>query len=129
VWLSSGEGAVMRTLRILAVVCLLMTVPACTSNNKGKIVGKWRSLDGQIPHGGTMTLEFTADGKVTIEASGVVSKRITGKYSLGMSDFVTFSDLSEPVAGRRTHGETVRINGSTLTMRDFDGTTLNFSRF
>jgi hypothetical protein len=107
-----------------------MAVPACQSNNKGKIVGKWKTPEGQLPNGGSMSLDFAADGRVTILfGNAYFSKRITGKYSLGMSDFVTFSDLSECVAGRRTHGETVYIKGNTLRMRDFDGTELTFSRY
>jgi hypothetical protein len=120
----------MRTLRVLTVACLLVTAAACQSNNKGKIVGKWRSVEGQLPRGGMMVLDFTADGRVTIEAwNNDVSRRVTGRYRLYVSDYVHFSELSEPIAGFRSHSETVRINGNILTMSDFDGRTLDFSRF
>ena len=120
----------MRAVRVLAILCLVLSVPACSSNNKNKIVGKWRSENGQLPYNGVMTLDFAKDNRVTITISAAsMSKTITGKYKLGAMDFVSFSDLSDPVAGRRTHSETIAITGNTLTMKDFDGTTLRFARY
>ena len=126
----------MRLTRMLAVACLLLAVPACMSNNKGKIVGKWESTGGsalQVPGAPPMfmTLDFKADGAFTMavgaQGMGVV-KTINGKYSLGFGDSVTLSNLSEPIAGHTTHRETITIVGNQLTMKDSDGKFVTFKK-
>jgi hypothetical protein len=97
----------MRIVRFVAVGVLLL-VAGC-SNNKGKIVGKWESVN---PPG--LTMEFTEDGKVTLSNLGHTT---TGKYSLGNGDDVFFKDLSEKIDGKNQTRETIKINGSELEIK------------
>ena len=97
-----------RTDIALAVACLLLAVPACMSNNKGKIVGKWSVTGGSalpggmMPPGTQMIMEYKSDGKFTwtVEANGVSQMVMSGDYSLGMGDNVTWSNLSPLVEGK-----------------------------
>src|SRR5207253_3063209 len=75
------QGVAMRLTRFLAVACLLLAIPACMSNNNGKIVGKWESTGGSalnVPgaEGAYMTLDFKADGAfsmgIGIQRMGII---------------------------------------------------------
>ena len=119
----------MRTVRGILVACLLLAVSAC-SNNKGKIVGKWESVSGSaLAPGISVSLDFKADGNFTMTVQQMgASNTITGKYSLGMGDTVTLSNLSQAVSGRTTHQEKVTITGGQLTMTDSDGKYITFQK-
>jgi uncharacterized protein (TIGR03066 family) len=113
----------MRVSRLAVVALALLAVPAC-SFNRGKLVGKWEYAGGgeDLPPDTRMVLEFTADGKFTwAVSSGIANKTITGKYRLGFANYVTLTDLSEPLKDSRTHTETVSVNGDELTMKDNGG--------
>ena len=120
----------MRVSRLAAVALVLLAVPACSSN-RGKIVGKWESTGGSValPGGAKMILEFASNGKMTMAINaGIVSKTITGKYSLGMLNNVTLYDLSEALSGRTKHVEQISITGDQLKMTDSDGKFMTFKR-
>jgi hypothetical protein len=114
--------------RFVVLAGLLLSC-GCASNNKGKIEGtRWRSLaatvKGQSLPDGFLNLEFGKDGKLVYRGGG---QTYTGTYSLGMANSVTMH-LDQDLAGRRTHVETIVVNGDRLTMRDPDGTEVKFER-
>ena len=118
-----------RWLTILPLMAMVLFLTGCSSNNKGKIEGtKWSSnattvKDKALP-AGVLALEFAADGKLVYQAGPV---RLTGTYSLGGGDSVTFN-LDQDLAGRKNHVEKITISDNTLTMRDSDGTSVSFSK-
>jgi hypothetical protein len=118
--------------RLTVLLALAFTV-GCLSENRGKLEGtRWSSLAAtfETPRGkirrpnGYVELHFHTDGSLYFIIQG---KLRTGKYTLGMGNAVTLY-LDEPVAGMKTHTETVTINGDRLTMTDTDGTSLTFRR-
>jgi outer membrane lipoprotein-sorting protein len=115
-------------LRLTPLVMILF-VAGCASHNKGKIEGsKWSSqaatIKGQAAPAGLLKLDFGADGSLVYTAG---PQALTGKYSLGMSDYVTFN-LDQPLGGMKQHIETIVINGNQLTMTDSDGTQVIFTK-
>jgi hypothetical protein len=118
-------AALLRLLPLAAILFLC----GCSSNNKGKIEGtKWSSVAGSVKGkslpAGILRLEFGADGGLVYTAGPA---RMTGKYSLGSGDSVTFH-LDQPLQGSKTHVEKVSISGDRLTMTDTDGTQLTFEK-
>lgn len=99
------------------------------SNNKGKIEGtKWSSeaatIKGNTIPAGSLTLEFTKDGKVTYTAGPSI---FTGTYTLNPGDEVVLK-LDQELAGSKKHVEKVVIKDDKLTMSDKDGTSLTFEK-
>ncbi|HEX4611980.1 MAG TPA: hypothetical protein VH092_27535 [Urbifossiella sp.] len=83
----------------VAVVFVAALAAGCSSNNTGKIVGKWKATaaeigDARIPAGADVAVvyEFTADGRFSVAAVANLfgkreSKSVTnGKYRLGMGN-------------------------------------------
>src|SRR5262249_2624151 len=98
---------VVRCGLLLAVFCVI----GCASKNKGKIEGtKWSSqsavVKGQSLPAGALKLEFRSDGSLVYQAGPVT---YTGRYSLGMGDYVTLK-LDQDLAGRKSHSEKVVIS-------------------
>jgi uncharacterized protein (TIGR03066 family) len=124
------QGDAMRAARRVLFACLLLALPACASNNKGKIVGKWETLPGEVPNGGVMTLEFMADGamRLTVGIEKMILKDIKGKYSLGMGDTVMLSALSEPLEGQTASKEIITITGDKMTLQVKNNKPLSFKR-
>jgi hypothetical protein len=130
----------MRVVRAIALACLLVAVPACASNNKGKIVGKWQitggtAIPGAMPAEVISVVEFTADGKFNWTASGPGgTQTITaGNYSLGWGDNVSLSNLNPAVpqasGGTATRAsEKVTITGDQMKMTDPDGKYLTMKK-
>jgi hypothetical protein len=119
------KAKVVQLIMIVALVCSA----GCASSNKGKIEGtKWVSqaatVKGTSIPAGFMRMEFRTDGSM-VQQAGPLS--ITGRYSLGMGDNVTFT-LDQEVSGRKTHVEKISISGNVLTMKDSDGTTVSFTK-
>jgi hypothetical protein len=113
----------------LLILPLAFVVCGCASNNKGKIEGtKWVSqpttVKGKALPAGILQLEFRADGSMLYR---IGPQALSGRYSLGMGNSVTFN-MDQELAGRKSHTETIVINGNQLTMTDTDGTTLTFNR-
>jgi hypothetical protein len=115
----------------LAVLAVIVCAFGCSSNNKGKIEGtKWSSLQdtfkGKQIAAGTLTLEFSKDGKVVYKC---IPGTFTGTYKLGSGNNVTIT-LDQPLAGRKTHTQKVAIDGDRMTMADptLDGITMTFQR-
>lgn len=121
-------------LTVLALVSLALS--SCDfigpSNNKEKIVGKWRgsvNLYGKKNFPVSMVVEFEKDGSFMMKGFGPTrTLKITGKYKLNSGDYVTLYDLSEAIMGRTIHRERVTIEGDSLTMVDTDGTAMKFTR-
>jgi hypothetical protein len=117
----------MRFARVSLVAVLLLAVPACMSNNKGKIVGKWLVTGGSagqtIPPGAQMIIEFKADGRFiwTASMNGMSETILSGDYSLGMGDNVTWKNLNQEVDGHRASLEKIKITGDTMTISDRAG--------
>lgn len=103
----------------LLVLALALAAAGCSSNNKGKIVGKWET------GGGKLVFEFTDDGRFI--ASGVVSA--TGNYSLGSGDWVFLRNISPPLKNNQTKSkDKIVINGDTMTIDSEKGDKLTFNR-
>jgi uncharacterized protein (TIGR03066 family) len=124
-----------RRLLLGALALATLALSSCDlgpSNNKKKILGKWRgsmNLYGKQNFPVSMVMEFGKDGSFLIKGYGPTKTlKIEGKYQLNSGDYVTLYDLSEPVMGSTTHREKVTIEGSSLTMVDTDGTTMKFTR-
>jgi hypothetical protein len=113
---------------VLVVVCAALT--GCNSNNKGKIEGThWSSIaqsskSGPLP-AGAITLDFNTD--MTMKMSIIGGTVYSGKYSLGFGNNVTFN-FDQALEGRKSHVETIKINGDELQMIDSDGTTVTFKK-
>lgn len=119
-----------RGARAMLVLALLVTVAGCSSNNKGKIEGtKWSCQAGTVKGNpipaGAVRLEFSKDGKVTYV---IGPKTVTGTYSLGSGDNVTFNFDQALSDGKKKAMDKIQINGDTMTMSDPDGTTLTFNK-
>jgi hypothetical protein len=114
----------------LALVAAVVFLAGCPSNNYGKIEGtKWRSVastvNGRSVPSGFFHVEFGKDGKVFFHAGNV---KATGTYSMDWGgDVVTFN-FDREIFGRRTHNESITIDGDKLTMTDLDGTAMNFRK-
>jgi hypothetical protein len=113
-----------RSIRLLqGTLCLALVFTLGCSSNKGKIEGtKWvnvaSNLKGQPVPEGLITLEFGSDKKLLFKAG---FQTLTGTYSLGMGNNVTFN-LDQEHQGRKNHLEKITIEGDTLTMTDNEGT-------
>jgi hypothetical protein len=114
-------GIVLKAGLVLAVLALC----GCSSNNTGKIEGtRWSlqpmSFQGKDLPAGTLQLEFGRDGSLVYKAA---TTTMTGTYSLGTGDYVTFY-LDQDVQGRKNRvvtSQKIAIDGDTLTMTDADG--------
>jgi hypothetical protein len=118
----------MRAYTLLVVSLSLLVVPGCSSNNSGKIVGKWSSEASKVkginlPEG-ALQLEFRQDGGLVYRAGPATFE---GTYSLGSGDTVTFH-LKQELQGKKDHSEKIVISGDKLTMTDADGTSLTFKK-
>lgn len=115
--------AVSRPLALALLAGLALIATGCSSNNKGKIEGKWKvtsgsgAVEGAGPDAGTF-FEFTADGQFRIYASAgpVQMDAAKGKYSLGSGDTVNLTDLSPAIDGKTKSREKITINGDTMTV-------------
>ncbi|WP_157369801.1 META domain-containing protein [Zavarzinella formosa] len=112
----------------LGVVAIVLVMAGC-STNKGKIEGtKWTSnattIQGKTVPAGALTLSFGADGKLVYTGGQTIW---TGKYSLGMGDYVTFN-TDQDLGGHKSNAERISINGNVLTMKDSDGTSITFTK-
>jgi hypothetical protein len=118
------------TVRFVVLVVIVCAF-GCSSNNKGKIEGtKWSSLQDtfkgkQLP-AGTLTLEFSKDGKVVYKC---IPGTFTGTYRLGSGNEISFK-LDQPLAGRKNFTQKVAIDGNRMTMADItlEGLTVTFER-
>lgn len=111
----------LRPLTFVAVAVLAFTCSACKSNNEGKIVGKWASaeaVEGLPP--GSVTLEFTQDGKFSMNGLGMTV--LSGDYRLGSGDYLTISNITGPGAKDSKKGRIkVTITGDNLTWTEDKG--------
>jgi hypothetical protein len=99
------------------------------SNNRGKIEGtEWTSLrgfvKGQDVPAGTLRLEFDRDGGMTYHTP---LGEFRGTYALERGDSVVWTFTME-LGGSKRHSQTCIINGNRMTVRDSDGTSLNFRK-
>lgn|GEM_PF-2099390 len=135
----------MRFLVLSLFALSALTLTSCSSNNDGKIVGRWKIVESSNMTEEVETLnkakiykyfEFTADGKVTTGAASddfqlfnklaEGLKPVVGKYSLGSGNTVTLSDFTKPdgtvaVEGVNKAKPEIIIVGDSMTIRDRDG--------
>ncbi len=113
---------VSRTFVFALLAGFALLAAGCESKNKGKIVGKWRVTNGDVPANlgpdAGMFFEFTADGTFRAYAAlgGQTIERTKGKYSLGTGDTVNLSDLSPALDGKTKSREKITINGDNMTI-------------
>jgi len=119
-----------RPLSFAVIGILALACSACSSNNEGKIVGKWKNSaqhEGLPP--GSVFFEFTADGKVIMTVLGM--QALTAKYKLGTGDYLTLSDVNVqvPTADKSERGGRIKvtIKGDNLTWVE-KGTTIQMVR-
>lgn len=107
------------------------------SNNKDKIVGKWKATAlPDLPKGVpaesvSITLEFTADGKMMMDmdAFGMKQKLVTAKYRLGSENWVHFSEMKPvPKDGKTESKDKVVIDGDKMTLENDKGKMMGFTR-
>ncbi len=110
------------TLR-LAAVTLALAAAGCSSNNTGKIVGRWRADITDAPIGpADVVWEFTEDGNFSVSSvvlgpAGPHARKVaSGRYMLGMSDNVAFTNLDPPLDGKTRSSERIVIDGDTMTV-------------
>ena len=113
----------------LPVFLLLLFAIGCESKNVGKLEGtRWRSEPSKVKSQhvpeGYLQLEFARDGGLVYRAGGLT---FHGTYTLGMGNRVTFH-LDKPLAGRKTHSETIEVRHGQITVTDSDGTAMNFRK-
>ena len=111
----------------LLAIGAIVFLGGCNSNNEGKIEGtRWSSLEmnvqGQSVPAGTLRLEFKKDGKM---AYVTPVGNFNGSYDLGWGDNVTLN-LDRELAGRKSHTESIVVNGERMTVTDTDGTAAEF---
>jgi len=98
---------------VLIVGALALCLASCSSNNKGKIEGKWKSTTEieKIPAGNAFA-EFKADGTLTITAGTDVI--LTAKYKLGTGDFVSLSDVAAGGKPDKSGKVKITISGDSM---------------
>lgn len=107
-----------RLLNLLAVVLILSLLVSCSSNPENAIVDKWSQI------GGTETLEFFKDGKVSLVDKGMT---MGGSYKFVEKDRINveFGGLGAFVG---PFGANVSINGDELTFTLLYGDVLKYKR-
>ena len=123
---------------MLLVVCALaLSLASCSSNNKGKIVGKWKATSATDGAGGAaadmlnLVMEFTADGNavMTMSAGGKAETLLTAKYTLGTGDWVTLTAITPAKDGKAKSKDKIKISGDTMTIEgDGKGNVMTFTR-
>jgi len=106
-----------RKLAFLSVCVLALACSACSSSNKGKIEGAWVNSDSiEGAPAGAITVEFNSDGTFAMKGLGMTL--ITAKYSLGMGDTVSFTDVKDGKgqAQDKLKGKVkIKIDGDNMT--------------
>jgi uncharacterized protein (TIGR03066 family) len=117
----------MGRLGLIVTGCALFVLSGCSSNNTGKIVGKWEMVSGR-PAGASEKWGFTSDRKVSVKMSiGARNNLLTGTYTLGSGDTVELH-LDQEFGGSKHHAIAMHIQGKELTMSDPDGTKATFKK-
>src|SRR5262249_18267162 len=120
-----GSGSLLTMVYMTVRRCLLLVallfIPACSSNDRWQLHGRWISTETSP----SCAIRFDANGVVTIlPASG---EEIRGRYTLLAGDYVDI-ELNQAWSGSMRHREKVTLTGSILTLHDSDGNTLRFQR-
>jgi len=137
----------------LSIGLLALLFGGCGSNNTGRIVGTWKitstskpveELDQVRSMGLASAWNFKADGTVELTvvpeltdpdtvklaestAEGMKKKNLTGKYTLGIGNLVTFSDSPRLFGSGLLRAEVV-VTGDVMELRDSAGFTMRFAR-
>ena len=111
----------MRQSSRLVVCFVALSLASCSSQNKGKIVGKWRAVaaPNSPPAAETPQVEFTADSRVVFSAiapDGSGTEKTKGKYSLGAGELVTLTNLEPSMGGNATARCKITIADDSLTI-------------
>lgn len=138
-----------RLTATLAVAVFALAFIGCGSNNKDKIVGKWKmvsaskgdEIETMKKMGLALAWVFNADGTFAMEVVSAEagkepsplagafdkSKLPSGKYTLAMGDTVNFSDVKNGSGDKRLTTN-ITVNGDNMTMKDPDGSTVQLTR-
>lgn len=138
-----------RLTATLAVAVFALAFTGCGSNNKDKIVGKWKmvsaskgdEIETMKKVGLALAWVFNADGTFAMEvvsaevgkepsplaAAFDKSKLPSGKYTLAMGNTVNFSDVKNGSGDKRLTTN-ITIDGDNMTMKDPDGSTVQLTR-
>jgi hypothetical protein len=107
--------------RSLLLFLMLLAVPACSSNDRWRLDGRWHSNE-TIP---ATLLHFDGTGAVIITlASG---GELRGRYTLLAGEYVDI-ELKEAWNGSKKHRERIKVTDDLLFLRDSDGTSMRFQR-
>lgn len=136
-----------RPLALIAVCGLAMLCTACGSNNKGKIVGKWKAtsfpgmdetakanLKKMGDDAFSLVIEFKPDGKMvgtmTINMLGKsqTEQVMSADYALGKGDWVNFTNMNPPQEGKSQSKDKVVIQGDTMTLETEKGEKITLTR-
>jgi len=112
-----------RKLALLVVCAVALACSACSSSNKGKIEGStWVNTEEvEKAPPGMVTAEFGTDGSFTMKVIGIPA--LTGKYSLGTGDYVTFTDVKDATGKSVDRGRVkIKIEGDSMTWTEKNGT-------
>lgn len=114
-----------RTLR-LAAVLLALVAAGCESRNSGKIAGRWKADSVDLPIGpngpAEIVWEFTEDGNFAIyrvlpdKPEPNTEKLASGRYTLGLADSVTLTNLTPPLDGKNRLSEKLVIDGDKMVV-------------
>jgi hypothetical protein len=137
-----------RGFALIVLAGLALAAAGCGSNNKGKIVGKWKAttLPGMSEDDKkaikligednfALILEFTEAGKMTGTANitflGKTENKevISADYSLGTGDWVFFTNQNPPAKdGKAKSKDKITINGDTMTIDTEKGEKITLTR-
>lgn len=145
-----------RLVVLVALAGLSVTLAGCSSNNTGKIVGKWKFVSGKGFDEQKAELEkmkayvfmdFKADNTITVgvESSDPDMQKLlttlagdkvtqSGKYKLRSGDKIEVYDMPKTADGKgpfqgKDKGQTnCKIDGDKMTMTDPDGASFQLER-
>jgi len=144
----------LRLVFVLAILCPALLATGCSSNNTGKIVGKWKMVSGKGMEAQKATMdslkayvfmEFKPDNTVSIGvessdpafqkilAAGAEKTNMTGKYKLKSGNTVEMYDMPKQngtgfFQGKDRAQTDIKIEGTKMTMTDPDGSTFQLEK-
>lgn len=120
---------------VFALLAGFVLLAAGCSDNKNKIVGRWKASSDQaepsnMPAEAGMFFEFTADSqfRAYMSAGGKTIDLAKGRYRLGAGSAVYLTDLSPAMSGKTRTKEKITITGNTMSIAGEDGKTITLTR-
>lgn len=123
----------MRTVLGLALAGLMAAASGSAAQEKGekidakKLVGKWEPVDEKLPPGAKVVIEFTKDGKVTVDMDfGGKKDKIEATYKLDGNKLTMTLKAGDK---EKTDEMTVtKLTGGELALKDEKGKTDEFKK-